>query len=465
MPPPPGTDNASNRPRLPGPHAQDRPEAFGRGEHVDPEKQKKEQDGDQEKQGGDQGDRGDQNKGEKKQDPRPFYKRPVLMISLSSLFLAAIIFGLYLWIHGRNYESTDDAFIDGRIVRISPRVSGKVISMPIDDNRPVTAEQILIQIDPAPFQAKVDQAVAAVAEAEAQLAQAKANEAVAEATADQSDADVLVAEANAKNAKQNIDRYNNLPPAARTQQQVDQANADYRSTDANVTAAKKKADASHAQVEAAKTMIHSQEAAVNSAKAQLEQANLDLGYTSVRAGHAGRITRRTVEVGNYISAGQEILDVVPTDAPADLWVTANFKETQLEHIKPGQRVTISVDAFPDEKLTGHVDSIQNGTGAVFSLLPPENATGNYVKVVQRVPVKIVIDGHPDHLLSPGMSVEPEVDISARPDPTIGDEPTQPFMTQPPTTQPPAPQPPAPQPPATQSPTPQPAPSQPGINQP
>jgi membrane fusion protein (multidrug efflux system) len=129
------------------------------------------------------------------------------------------------------------------------------------------------------------------------------------------------------------------------------------------------------------------------------------------------------------------LDVVPTDTPDDLWVTANFKETQLTHIKPGQHVTISVDAFPDEKLNGRVDSIQNGTGAVFSLLPPENATGNYVKVVQRVPVKIIIEGHPTHLLSPGMSVEPEVDISARPDPTIGDEPTEPFTTQHDTTQP------------------------------
>ena len=290
-----------------------------------------------------------------------------------------------------------------------------------------------MQIDPAPFQAKLDQAVAAVAEAEAQLAQAKANYAVSLAMADQSDADVIVAEANAKNAKQNIDRYNKLPEGARTQQQVDQANADYRSTDANVTAARKKAEASHAQVEAAKTMIKSQEEAVKSSNAQQDQAALDLSYTAVRAGHAGRITRRTVEVGNYISAGQEILDVVPTDAPADLWVTANFKETQLAHIKPGQTVTISVDAFPDEKLHGHIDSVQNGTGAVFSLLPPENATGNYVKVVQRVPVKIVIDGHPQHLLSPGMSVEPEVDISARPDPTIGDEPTRPNVTQPATT--------------------------------
>jgi membrane fusion protein (multidrug efflux system) len=135
-----------------------------------------------------------------------------------------------------------------------------------------------------------------------------------------------------------------------------------------------------------------------------------LSYTTVVAGHKGRVTRRTVEVGNYVSVGQELMDVVPTDVPDDVWVTANFKETQLAKMRRGQRVTISVDAYPDEQLTGHIDSIQNGTGAVFSLLPSENATGNFVKVVQRVPVKIILDTQPRHLLSPGMSVDPQVDV-------------------------------------------------------
>jgi membrane fusion protein (multidrug efflux system) len=166
-------------------------------------------------------------------------------------------------------------------------------------------------------------------------------------------------------------------------------------------------------VKAAQTTVNAAIASVNAAKSQVEQAELELSYCKVVAGHAGRVTRRQVEVGNYVEVGQEIVDVVPTDLP-DIWVTANFKESQLAHMRVGQQVTISVDAFPDQKLRGHVDSIQNGTGAVFSLLPAENATGNYVKVVQRIPVKIVLDEQPRHLMSPGLSVEPEVDISDRP---------------------------------------------------
>ncbi len=171
----------------------------------------------------------------------------------------------------------------------------------------------------------------------------------------------------------------------------------------------------HAQVKAAQTTVESAVASVNAAKSQVEQADLDLSYCHVVAGYAGRVTRRRVEVGNYVDVGQEIVDVVPTDVPVDIWVTANFKESQLTHIQVGQKVMITVDAFPDQKLRGHVDSIQNGTGAVFSLLPPENATGNYVKVVQRIPVKIVLDEQPRHLLSPGLSVEPEVDITGHPE--------------------------------------------------
>ncbi len=201
---------------------------------------------------------------------------------------------------------------------------------------------------------------------------------------------------------------------ARSQQQLDTATASQRATAATVDAQLKRADAMHAQVKAAQTTVNAALASVNAAQSQVEQAELDLGYCKVIAGHRGRVTRRRVEVGNYVEVAQEVLDVVPTDVP-DVWVTANFKESQLAHMQRGQHVVISVDAFPDQKLHGHIDSVQNGTGGVFSLLPPENATGNYVKVVQRVPVKIVIDDKPRHMLSPGLSVEPEVDISARPD--------------------------------------------------
>jgi membrane fusion protein (multidrug efflux system) len=251
---------------------------------------------------------------------------------------------------------------------------------------------------------------AALGQAEAQFAQAKANLQVARANADEADADVLVAQANATNAERDFQRFTHIEPEARSKQQLDNATASHEATRAQVIGAQKKAASMHAMVDAARKTMDAAEASVEAARAQVEQAKLDLSYTNVVAGHHGRVTRRTVEVGDYVAVGQEILDVVPTDVPDDIWVTANFKETQLDHMKPGQPVAISVDAYPDDKLRGHVDSIQNGTGAVFSLLPSENATGNYVKVVQRVPVKIIIDEQPRHMLSPGMSVEPEVDV-------------------------------------------------------
>jgi membrane fusion protein (multidrug efflux system) len=394
----------------------DRPEAFGRGEHPQPRKPS-----DERKPGEGEGTKQDDKKGEdekgegKEQDVRPVWKRPVLMMVLLSVLLAAIIGGVYLGWWSYHNESTDDAFIDGRIVRVAPRVAGKVLRLDVDDNVPIAADTVIIEIDPQPFQVKLDQAKAAERQAEAQQAQAEANELVAEAQAAQADADVIVAQANARNAQQNFERFNKVSPQARSVQQLDAATADQRSTAATVTSQEKKADSMHAMVKAAATTVNAAIANVNAARSQVEQAVLDLSYTKVVAGHAGRVTRRRVEVGNYVDVGQEVVDVVPTEVP-DIWVTANFKESQLSHMERGQRVTISVDAYPDQKLHGHVDSIQNGTGAVFSLLPPENATGNYVKVVQRIPVKIILDDKPMHMLSPGLSVEPTVDISSRPNP-------------------------------------------------
>ena len=398
-----------------------KPEAFGRGEHPDQnagnadKKDADQKEGDK-KEGAqpDKKDGGepDKKQGEqpKKQDKKPFWKRPVLLSVMIAVALVCIIGGVLYLIHADNYEGTDDAFIDGRISHIAPRVAGKVLELRIDDNEIVKENQAVILIDPEPYTVKVHQAEGALAQAKAQYEQARANYAVAQANAAESHADVIVAHANAVNARQNFDRFNNLSKAARSQQQVDTATADQAATDAQEEAAKKKAAAMDAMVDAAAKTTDAANAGVESANAQLEQAKLDLSYCTVRAGHGGRITRRTVEVGNYVSVGQELLDVVGTEVPNDIWVTANFKETQLKKMEKGQAVTISIDSFPDEKLHGHVDSIQNGTGAVFTLLPPENATGNYVKVVQRVPVKIILDQQPHHLLSPGMSVEPEVDV-------------------------------------------------------
>ena len=406
----------------------DRPEAFGRGEHPDANDKKDKGGDDNDKQS--KGDKGDESKDDAKGDDAgkgndgnddkgkggqekkkvPFYKRPLLMVGLSVLLLAGLAAGLYAIYYGRHYEGTDDAFIDGRIVRVAPRVAGKVIRLSVNDNEVIGADQELIEIDPAPYLVKREQAVASRSQAEAQLSQAKANEAVSEAQAAQADADVTVANANASNAQKNIDRFTRVSAEARSQQQLDQATADQKATAATVQAQQKKADSMHAMVRASQTAIDASVANVGAAQAMVDQANLDLKYCHVVSGYKGRVTLRQVNVGDYVTVGQQVLNVVPTDVPRDIWVTANYKESQLAHMAVNQRVTIKVDAFPDELLHGHIDSIQNGTGAVFSLLPPENATGNYVKVVQRVPVKILIDDAPRHLLSPGLSVEPTVDI-------------------------------------------------------
>jgi membrane fusion protein (multidrug efflux system) len=373
------------------------PDAFGRGDHSQNEKPpEQQQDGKQQP--------------AQQQEKKPFWKRPILLSVMIAVAVVGIVVGIFFMVHLAHFVSTDDAFIDGRIAHIAPRVAGKVLELKITDNQIVSADQVLLVIDPAPFEVKLHQMIAAQGQAEAQLEQAVANLEVSKANAAQADADVVVAQANSLNAKQDFERFNKIPAAARSQQQLDQATANQRSTDAQVTAAQKKADSMHAVVKASEKTVDAATASVQAAKAQVEQARLDLSYTRVVPGHSGRVTRRTVEVGDYVAVGQEMLDIVPTDVPNDIWVTANFKETQLDHMERGQPVEITVDAYPDDKLRGHIDSIQNGTGAVFSLLPAENATGNYVKVVQRVPVKIVIDEQPRHMLSPGMSVEPEVDV-------------------------------------------------------
>ena len=409
----------------PPPKGPDRPEAFGRGEHPQPQ-------GDEQKKGDDQkpdDTKDDQEKGDEKRDPkggdkpkdeRPFWKRPVLMTIILAVLVAALIGGGYLGWWSYHYEYTDDAFIDGRIVRVAPRVAGKVLKLDVDDNQIVQANDTLIEIDPQPFQVRRDQMVAAEKQAEAQQAQAQAQLSVSEAMAAQADADVTVAQANARNAQQDFERFQRVSAQARSQQQLDTATANQRATAATVIAQEKRYDSMQAQVKAAQTTVDAAVASVHAAQSQIEQADLDLSYCKVVAGYRGRVTRRRVEVGNYVEVAQEVVDVVPTDAPTDIWVTANFKESQLAHMQRGQHVTISVDAYPDQKLNGHVDSIQNGTGAVFSLLPPENATGNYVKVVQRIPVKIIIDDQPRHLLSPGLSVEPEVNVGDHPDPAAAE---------------------------------------------
>ncbi|HEY3887896.1 MAG TPA: HlyD family secretion protein, partial [Caulobacteraceae bacterium] len=322
-----------------------------------------------------------------------------------------IIAGVLWWLHARNYESTDDAYIDTHIVRVAPQVSGQVVKIFVTDNSLVDPGAPLAQIDPADPKVRVEQAMAQEAQARAQLAQAQAQIKVSQATYEQATASVLGAGAQAVSAARDLDRYDTLKrtlPAAVAQQQIDQARAAAENTAAQHLAAAKQAKGAAAQIDAARTQVAAAQAQIANAVAQREDANVTLGRTLLSAPIAGHVTQSTLALGTYLQPGQQVMAIVPID----VWVTANFKETQLAHMRVGQRVDIRIDAFPSVKFRGHVDSIQRGAGQAFGILPPENATGNFVKVVQRVPVKIIIDS-PDprnYPLGPGMSVSPRVEV-------------------------------------------------------
>jgi membrane fusion protein, multidrug efflux system len=345
---------------------------------------------------------------DKKGDGKPpLYKRPVVVLIVIVVVLALIIGGVLFWRQSRRHESTDDAFVDGRASQMAAQVAGRVTKLYVTDNQTVKAGDPLLEIDASDVQARLDQARAQTLQAESQAAQAEAQLEGQRANALQAQAAVRQAEAETNNAAQDLARFRGVDPDAVSRQQYDSAFANARSARARLDAQRSAAAAASAQVRAAQAQVRVAQANVETSRASGASAELQLSYTHVVAPTDGRVTRRSVEVGNVISVGQALLAIVGND----LWVTANYKETQLTEMRIGQPVEVQVDAFPDVKFAAHVDSIQRGTGSYFSMLPAENATGNYVKVVQRVPVKIVFD-RPEELrnfaIGPGMSVVPDV---------------------------------------------------------
>jgi membrane fusion protein (multidrug efflux system) len=326
----------------------------------------------------------------------------------AAVILAGVGATTYYFIAFAPYESTDDAFIDGHVISIAPQVAGRVLSLSVSDNQAVKQGDILFQIDPRDYEVKLAQTQAELAAAQSRLEQAQAQFSVDQAKADQEQSSVTSAAADATRAQADLERYQAVESRAVARSQIDLAQDQASATLAQVDVARNRALAAAAQVKLSQADIKTAEANVQLAEATVHQAELDLSYTKVVAPEDGIVTHRSVETGNYAQTGQPMLAIVPQQ----FWISANFKETQLANMRPGQPVEISVDAYPDHKFHGHVDSIQAGSGAHFSLLPPENATGNYVKVVQRVPVKIVFDDamDPAHPLGPGMSVVPVVKI-------------------------------------------------------
>jgi membrane fusion protein (multidrug efflux system) len=402
--------------------------------------------------------------------------RRVRMVVFAILILA-IIAAIPIYNYYESRESTDDAQVDGHIVPISSRINGTILSVLVNDNQLVTAGAELVKLDPANYQAELNQAEANVASAQAEADAAKVNVPIIEInTSSQiktTGADVLVARAGVDAAQRQVDAANARLASAKAQLAQAEANNNRAQKDlvrykelvqkdeisqSQYDAYLASAQASAAQVDTARAVVNEaahnvdvaqaaiaqakaklnaatvterqsrssapQERATSKAKyeaalaqlkqaqAALELAKLNVDYTILRSPVTGLVSKKNAEPGMRVSPGQQVMAIIPLD---DVWVTANFKETQLTRMKVGQEVEIKVDAYGGRKYKGHIDSIAAASGARFSLLPPENATGNYVKVVQRVPVKIVLDPgqNQDHLLRPGLSVEPTVLLNSK----------------------------------------------------
>ncbi|MBL6456004.1 HlyD family secretion protein [Belnapia sp. T6] len=339
--------------------------------------------------------------------PNPLRRRLLIGGGILAALLLAVGGGWWWW-SSRQWESTDDAFIEAHVTRLAPQVGGRIARLLVQDNQRVEAGQLLVEIDPRDLDIALATARARQGSAAAQVAQAEAELAVRRASIGQADANVLVAEADLENAETSLRRFRSVDPRAVTQQQRDDAESGSRGARARLEAMRQAAAAARAQATSAEARIRAAEAAKHEADAAVANAELQRSYAGLTAPVAGRVTNRSVEVGNMVTAGQALLALVEPE----VWVTANFKETQLRTIREGQTVEVKVDAYSDPVLRGRVDSIQRGTGARFSVLPAQNATGNYVKVTQRVPVKIVLadDRARNMPLSPGLSVVPRVRV-------------------------------------------------------
>jgi membrane fusion protein (multidrug efflux system) len=409
------------------------------------------------------------------------------LLGVGVVVLAALAYGAYSWYYWRHHIATDDAYIAAHIAPMSARVPGTVVEVLVDDNQDVKADQVLVRLDPRDYEVAVTQARAAVASAKGDLENAVANVPLTDESTrslvQQADAVLGATEHGAEMARHDVDERRSVVQAKQAavaaaeaavraaqadydrskadrdrvaalvraqlvaQQDMDHAEAAYRTADAALDAARKRLDQARSEATQAEASLRTQQAAVAQsvrrvdesraslenartqrqqvrlrraqveaaqgrlaqALANLQQAELNLTYCTIRAPMAGRVSRKTVEVGQVVAAGQALLAVVDLD---DVWVVANYKETELTHVRAGQSATVTVDTYPGKTFRAHVDSVQAGSGAVFSLLPPENATGNFVKVVQRVPVKLVFERgeNAQHLLVPGMSVIPVIAI-------------------------------------------------------
>ncbi len=352
-------------------------------------------------------------------------RRPRKILILLLIIIVAAGIGLYIYLqYVRTHISTDDAYVDGHIHVVASKVGGTVKGIYVQDNQFVKPGDLLIQIDPIDYAILVEQARDSVASEEAKAAEirqsietAKKQLQGASSALQAGRANLELQEANLRQTRKDLERAKYLAQKGYiSQQQAEQAETAYEVTAAQVKAAADTIKQLEAAVDTQKSVISQTEASLSTElavikqkKSQLEQALLNEKYTKLYAPSEGYVTKRSVEAGNQVQADQPLLAIVPL-SQQEIWITANYKETQLKNERPGQKVRIEVDTYPGRVFNGTVDSIMAGTGSVFSLFPPENATGNFVKVVQRIPVKIILDKgeDPQHLLRVGMSVVPTI---------------------------------------------------------
>jgi membrane fusion protein (multidrug efflux system) len=342
-----------------------------------------------------------------------FLRRNPYVVAIGVALLVVVAVGGYLyWDNARHFETTDDAFIEARQFAVAPKVAGYLTTVPVTDNQHVVANGVIAQIDERDYRIALEQAEAQVAAAKASVHGIDAQIAVQQAQVEAAQAQVARAQAGLKFSEEDAARYKDLAQRGfGTVQQAQQTQSKLKQDQASLSDAQAALTVALRQIESLKAQRSNAEASLAQAQAQRDQAKLNLSYTTVTASQAGRVVNLTAAVGEFVQPGTSLTMFVPDE----IWVTANFKETQLAAMRPGQPVTIRIDAYPDRVIHGHVASVQPGSGTAFSLLPAENATGNFVKIVQRVPVKLVIDNPPtDVAVGPGMSVVPSVRVNAQP---------------------------------------------------
>jgi membrane fusion protein, multidrug efflux system len=340
-------------------------------------------------------------------------RRQLVALGLGLLTLGALWYGEQWWTVGRFIESTDDAYVGGDVTPIAPHVAGFVAQILVTDNQYVRQGQPLIRLDTRDFQAALDRATATVSERQADRANLEAKVTLQQATIRQAEADLAAKQAVAVFAAKDAVRYRALARvSAGTVQDSQRAQAATQTAQAAVLASTAALDAARQQLAVLDTAIAGAKAAEAQAEADQRTAQLDRGYTEIDAPIDGYIGDRAAQVGAYVTAGSALLSVVPAHG---LWVDANFKEDELARMKPGQRATVVADVLPGRVFHGHVVSLAPATGAVFSVIPAQNATGNFTKIVQRVPVRIALDGSDATLglLRPGLSTTVSVDTKAK----------------------------------------------------